>query len=184
MRRTSILPEAQIIRSLTSIHLHDLQKAFHLLGWYTRYDPGGVGPPRLYAWHPLYGELQEAICAVHRCVASPKPSWWFQWASGDLICRARNVYDVVSRIESFAKNRTLSARLARDAVELSRAPGGCGIQGSGLASRVRRRASAVYASFPTPPVNEVEHCSGAGPAANDKPTVMQGETRERERQRQ
>jgi hypothetical protein len=106
MQRQSKPPEAHIVRMLACIHLHELQKALHLRGWFTRYEPGVPGPPRLFAWHPVFGALDEAICAVYRAVGSPKPSWWFQWASGDRICLVRNKHAVVAHIAARVKEQS------------------------------------------------------------------------------
>jgi hypothetical protein len=122
--------KAQILRSLAQSQLHSLQKALQLRGWYTRYEPGGIGPPRLYAWHPVFGELEGAICVAYRHIGNANPMW-FQWASGELICRAKHMQSVVRLVETYAKKQTLSARLARDAAELSWAPGGKRHSGSG-----------------------------------------------------
>jgi hypothetical protein len=104
--------KAQILCSLAQSQLQSLQKVLQLRGWYTRLEPGGIGPPRLFGWHPVFGELEEAICLVYRHIGPDNPMW-FQWASGELICRAKHIQHVVRLIESSAKQQTLSARLAR-----------------------------------------------------------------------
>lgn len=96
----------EIFRSLACIHLHELQHALHLRGWYTQYEPGGAGAPRLNAWHPVFGELDVAICAVYRHLGYAKPGWWFEWASGGLICRAKNMHGVVGFIEAYVRKES------------------------------------------------------------------------------
>jgi hypothetical protein len=68
--------KAQILRTLACSILQELQKALQGQGWYTRYEPEGIGPPRLHAWHPVYGELDDAICVVYRHIGTANPTWF------------------------------------------------------------------------------------------------------------